>query len=260
MAKRLGSILVLAFLYQCLPGKAPAEAKEAPDVKTILAWLDDMYRSSSSIALIELAIVKPRRTSTMRLKAWTKGTEKALMLIEAPPKYRGYATLKVERNLWNYMPQIARTIRIPPSMMLGSWMGTDFTNDDLVREASLLDDFDAKLAGRSENPEGLAIALLAKEGSVGLWDRIEYIVSPDGNLPLEARYFDRKGRLSRIMRFDEVREFSGRRIPSHMVLTPMDRDQKPIPDQFTEMRYLELELDTPVPDDTFSLSRLERKR
>jgi hypothetical protein len=239
---------------------APPAAQELPDVDRILDWLDDMYRSDSSVGLVELTVVKPRRTSVMKIRMWTKGTEKALVLVESPAKYEGYATLKVDKNLWNYVPRIAKTIRIPPSMMLGSWMGTDFTNDDLVREASLREDFDVKLAGRSEKPEGWLIDLRAKAGSVGLWERIEYTVSSDGKLPLQARYFDRKGRLSRIMRFDEVREFSGRTIPSHMILIPMDRDQKPMPDQFTEMRYLELELDAPVSEDTFSLSRLERKR
>ena len=242
----------------CLP--VPALAEGPPDVNTILDWLDDLYRSDSSVGLVELKVVKPRRTSVMKIRMWTKGTEKALVLVESPAKYEGYATLKVEKNLWNYVPRIAKTIRIPPSMMLGSWMGTDFTNDDLVREASLREDFDVTLSGRSDKPEGLLIDLKAKPGSVGLWERIEYIVSPDGKLPLQAKYFDRKGRLSRIMRFDQVREFSGRRIPSHMILIPMDREEKPLPDQFTEMRYLELKLNAPVPEDTFSLARLERKR
>ncbi len=260
MTRRIARISLAAMF--CLSwGTAPAlEEGDAPDVREILAWLDDMFRSSSSVAVIELTIVKPRRTRTLRMKAWTKGTEKALMLISAPPKFRGYATLKVERNLWNYMAQIARTIRIPPSMMLGSWMGTDFTNDDLVRESSLLEDFDVSPPVWSEEPAGWLLDLAAKEGSVGLWDRIEYVVSPDGRVPLLARYYDRKGRLARIMRFSEVKDFGGRTIPSRLVLIPMDDDGSPKRDQRTEMRYVEVEFDASVPEETFSLSRLERKR
>jgi hypothetical protein len=194
------------------------------------------------------------------MRTWSKGTEKALIVIDAPPKFKGYATLKVEDNLWNYMPRIARTIRVPPSMMLGSWMGSDFTNDDLVRESSLLDDFEGRLIGRSKDPPGWLVELQAREGAVGVWQRIEYTVSPDGRTPLQAAYYDRKNRLARVMTFDEVRDFGERRVPAHMVLIPTDRDQAPLPDRRTELRYLEIEFDAEVGDEIFSLSNLERTR
>lgn len=229
----------------------------APDVEAILTRLDDLYRSKSSIGRVELTVVRPGRTSTLRLRMQTRGEEKALIVIEAPAREKGTATLKVDRNLWNYLPRINRTIRIPPSMMLSSWMGSDFTNDDLVRESSLRDDYDSRIIGPSTDPAGLLIELRAKPSTVGLWSRIEYVVTSDGSLPLAARFYDRKDRLARVMRFDELRTFSGRRLPARMVLTPVE-DGRPATEQRTEMRYLELDLDAKVPESTFSLARLER--
>jgi hypothetical protein len=225
-----------------------------PDVDALLARIDDLYRSKSSVARIEIQVARPRTTRRMRLQAWTRGEEQVLVVVETPPREAGTATLRVGDNLWNYLPRIARTIRVPPSMMLGSWMGTDFTNDDLVKESSLRKDFVARVDRRSESPPGWWLALEVKPGVVGRWARIELLVSDD-DLPVEERHFDRKGRLARTMRFDEVKPLGGRRLPSRIVLTPTDAEG-----QKTEMRYLEVQFDLPLADDTFSLSRLEQNR
>jgi len=224
-------------------------------LERLLNWLDDLYRADSSVAEMTLTVTKPRRTRTMTMKAWTLGTEKALIVIEAPAREKGTATLKVGKNLWNYLPRIARTIRIPPSMMMSSWMGSDFTNDDLVRESSLLDDYEAEVVGRSDDPDGWLINLKAKEGTVGLWDRVEYVVSPDGRLPLLAKYYDRKGRLARTMTFSDVREFDGRRIPARLELTPVDKEG-----YTTVLVYDDLKFGVDLPESMFSLSQLERHR
>jgi outer membrane lipoprotein-sorting protein len=224
----------------------------APDVEMVLNRLDALYRSSSSVARMELLVVTPRSTRTLRLKAWTRGEDEALVVIEAPPREEGTVTLRVGNNLWNYLPRIARTIRVPSSMMLGSWMGTDFTNDDLVKESSLRKDFQGRVDRWSDAPAGWWLALDVKPGVVGRWARIEILIS-DENLPIEERHFDRRGRLARTLRFDEVKMLGGRRLPTHIVLTPAESEG-----QRTEMRYLEAQFDLPIPNDMFSLSRLER--
>ncbi|MBN1918509.1 MAG: outer membrane lipoprotein-sorting protein [Verrucomicrobia bacterium] len=224
-------------------------------LKRVLEHLDDLYRAESSISTMTLTVFKPRRTRKLTMKAWTLGKEKALIVIEAPAREKGTATLRIGKNLWNYMPNIARTIRIPPSMMLSSWMGSDFTNDDLVRESSLLDDFDAEVTSRSTDPEGWIVDLRAKEGTVGLWDRIEYVVTPDGTLPLEARYYDRRGRLARVMTFSDVREFDGRAVPTRMEMAPADKEGYK-----TVLVYDELDFGADVPESLFTLSTLEQHR
>ena len=225
-----------------------------PDVGALLQHLDDLYRSTSSIARIQIDVTGARSTRSMRIKAWTRGEEEVLVLIEAPPREAGTATLRVGNNLWNYLPKIARTIRVPPAAMLGSWMGTDFTNDDLVKESSLRKDFVARIDRRSEAPAGWWLVLDVKPGVVGRWARMEVLVS-DERLPVEERHYDRKGRLARVMYFDAIEVLGGRRLPSHITLVPADAEN-----QRTEMRYLDVQFDIPLPNDTFSLSRLEHVR
>ncbi len=233
---------------------APAAPPAPPDVNALLLRLDDMYRSKSSIARMEIQVTNPRTARSMRLKAWTRGEEHALIVIEAPPREAGTATLRVSDNLWNYLPRIARTIRVPPSAMLGSWMGTDFTNDDLVHESSLRRDFTSRVDRRSDALAGWWLRLEVKPDVVGRWARIDVLVSDD-DLPVEERFYDRKGRLARTMTFDDVRVLGGRRIPAHLTLVAAEAEG-----QRTEMRYLEVQFDVPLSDDTFSLSRLEQNR
>lgn len=125
------AIVTVVVTLAALASAGGVGAQKAPDVAAVLAHLDDLYRSTSSIARIEMIVTTPRSTRTMRLKAWTRGEEQALIVVEAPAREEGTATLRVGPNLWNYLPRIARTIRVPPSMMLGSWMGTDFTCSDV---------------------------------------------------------------------------------------------------------------------------------
>jgi len=234
------------------------------DLDAAVKHFEDMYRSESSISVAELTVTKPRRKRTLRMKVWTRGKEKALVVIESPAREKGTASLKVGKNLWNYLPRIRRTIRIPPSMMLASWMGSDFTNDDLVRESSYSEDYTYRLVGRSEEPPGWLITFDAKPDVAGLWKRLELVVSADGRLPVKAGYYDRKDRLARTMYWDEVRQFDGRRIPSRLTLIPEDKKQQRTetdkPRQKTEMVYVDIDFDVEVPESTFSLSRLEQKR
>jgi len=226
-----------------------------PNLVAIIKHIDDMYRSKSSISRLKLIVTKPRNLRTLAMKAWTKGEEKVLMIIEAPPREKGTATLKIEKNLWNYLPRIRRTIRIPPSMMLTSWMGSDFTNDDLVHEASFQKDYEYSLVGPSTDPNGWLIELAAKPDVVGLWKKLEVIVSEDGRIPLVARYYDRKGRLARTLYYSDVKNFDGHIIPSKLALIPEDKKGHK-----TELVYEDIDFDVPVPDRTFSLSNLERKK
>ncbi len=228
-----------------------------PNLSVIIKHIDEMYRSESSISLMTLIVTNPRNKRTLSMKTWTKGEEKALVVIQSPPREKGTATLKIDRNLWNYLPRIKRTIRIPPSMMLASWMGSDFTNDDIVHEASFHKDYNYSLIGQSVDPNGWLIKLEAKPDIVGLWEKLELVVSKDGRIPLVARYFDRKGRLARTFQYSEVKNFNGHIIPSKLTLIPEDKDKK---GHKTELIYEDIKFNVPVPDVTFSLSNLERIR
>jgi hypothetical protein len=249
---RLRLVAVLAAVLTL--ASAPAVPSEQPAPDEVMRRIDDLYRSEASVARIRMTVVTKRSTRELEMRAWSRGTEKTLVVIESPEREKGTATLKVDENLWNWFPRIARTVRVPPSMMLGSWMGSDFTNDDLVQEGRFQDDYVTTASGRSDDPEGWLYVSDAKPGTTGLWKRVEMVVSAE-LLPVESRFYDRKGRLARTIRYEEIREMDGRRVPARMVLLPEGDEGRR-----TTLEYLSIDFDAKVPDDTFSLSRLESGR
>lgn len=267
--KNVALSLLSAVLLSVLPGpRALAQSAQADDVpgstrspedapsaESLLERFDEMFESTGTVARVEVVMVKPDKTRALRLRMWGEGDEKALIVIDAPPRDAGTATLKVGKNLWNYLPKISRTIRVPPSMMMGSWMGSDLTNDDLVRDSSYREDYTSELVGPSQDPPGWTVRLEARPDVVGLWNRVEIVFSYDEGLPLVASFFDRKDRLSRTMRFQDVRDVGGRRIPTFMTVVP-EREEG----RRTELRYLDVEFDLELDHDMFTLSRLEKTR
>lgn len=246
------SLLLLASLA-LVP--APTAAQDAPSLETITRNIDALFRSTATEARIEVTIVTPRSTRELRMRSWTRGEDRALIVIESPARDEGTATLRRDRSLWNYLPRISRTMRVPPSMMSSSWMGSDLTNDDLTQSSTFRESYDGTVVGRSDSPAGWLVRYEAHEDAVGLWLRVEYVVNDDGTLPLEARFYDRRLELARVMRFEDVREMDGRRIPSRMVIVPVDSEG-----HRTEMRYLSVDFDADVPESRFSLTELERGR
>lgn len=255
MRRRLGLALTVLSLLLGAPCAGAQEPAPRPTIEQITRNLDALFRSRATIGRLEVTIVTPRQTRTMRMRMWARGEDRALIVIESPAREAGTATLRRDRNLWNYLPRVSRTIRVPPSMMLSSWMGSDLTNDDLTQSSTFRDGFTGRVVGPAPGGRGWLVRYEANAGTVGLWRRIDYVVNAGGDLPIEARSYDRRDRLARTIRFEDVRDVGGRRVPSRMVIVPEDQEGRR-----TELRYLEMEWDASVPESTFSLTQLERNR
>ena len=133
------------------------------DVESIVKKMDQLHRSETSHAEIEMQITTPHWERTLAMTVWTKGMGKTFIRITAPKKEQGVATLRIGNEMWNYLPKTNKVMKIPPSMMMGSWMGSDFTNDDLVRESSMLNDYTYKLIKPEDAVPGqLYIQLIAE--------------------------------------------------------------------------------------------------
>ncbi len=227
----------------------------AQDVEEVVKKIDELYRADSSYSEVEMEIVTPNWQRTLHMKSWTEGKKKTFIRLLSPPKDRGTATLRLGNEMWNYLPRANKVIKIPPSMMMSSWMGSDFTNDDLVREFTLVDDYTYEFV-RPEDAEAemLYIAFIPREDLPVVWGKIVAAVKKENYLPEWDRYYDEKGKLMRIIRFSEVKEFDGRLIPSVMEVIPQDKK-----DQKTILRYLKAEFNLDIPDDIFSLRNLRSK-
>jgi outer membrane lipoprotein-sorting protein len=113
----------------------------APNVREIIQKMESQMRGETAQMEVTMTITRPRYTREMSMKSWALGDDYSLILITAPARDRGTAFLKRKKEIWNYLPSVDRMIKLPPSMMSQSWMGSDFSNDDLVRESSTIDDF-----------------------------------------------------------------------------------------------------------------------
>jgi hypothetical protein len=240
------------WLMAGLVAAALARAAAAPDVREIMKRIDLLYRQQSSYALMQMEITTPYWQRTLRLKAWSQGMEKFLVRILEPKKEAGIASLKIGNEMWNYLPRTGKVIRIPPSMMMGSWMGSDFTNDDLVKEYTFMQDYSFRLLPGGGDADALQIECVPRPGVPVVWSRIVVGVDRGGSLPLFQRYFDESGQLVREILFREVKDFGGHRMPAVMEMVSRRK-----PGNRTLIRYLEADFRSPIPSDTFSLSALQ---
>lgn len=229
---------------------------KAPDIDAIIDEVDKLYRSSTSYSKIRMNIVTPNWERTLDMDFWTEGMDKTFILINSPKKDRGTTTLRIDKDMWNYFPKINKVMRVPPSMMMGSWMGSDFTNDDLVKESTFLDDYTHELIDPPDaKPEYYYIALVPKPETVTVWAKVILIVNRDGYLPVKQVYYDEKGKEMRIMVFRDVKIIGGRKIPTVTEMTPLSKKGHK-----TTITYLDASFDKPLPKGIFTMKNLQKKR
>jgi outer membrane lipoprotein-sorting protein len=230
----------------------PVSAADSLDVKALISRIDSLYRSESSYAELEMEIVNPHWERTMTMKAWTEGLDKTFIRILSPAKERGVGTLRIENEMWNYLPKTNKVIKIPPSMMMSSWMGSDFTNDDLVKEFSLFEDYTYELIEPDDPVDSLVyVNCIPHPERPIVWGNIVIAARRADTIPVWQKYYDEDGKLMRLMEYSEVTVFDGRKVPAVMTMIPQDEEG-----HRTTMRYNELEFDVDVAEDIFSLRNL----
>jgi outer membrane lipoprotein-sorting protein len=222
------------------------------DVKKIIQYLDELYRSKSSFAEMEMQIVTPHWERTLKMNIWTEGKDKTFIRITEPKKERGTATLRLSNEMWNYLPKTNKVIKIPPSMMMSSWMGSDFKNDDVVNEFSLLEDYSYQII-QPENPESgyLYVECIPREDLPIVWSKILMKIREVDYIPVKEEYYDEKDNLMRVMNYKQITEFDGRKIPKIMELIPQDE-----PGKKTVLIYIDAKFDFPIDKDVFTLRNL----
>lgn len=230
---------------------SPALASEER-VRQIIDEMEQLYRGKSSDSIMTMKVETPQYTRTLQMSAQSLGRELALLRILSPKKDRGISTLKRNEEMWNYFPKIDKVIKVPPSMMMGSWMGSDFTNDDLVKETQLVDAYHLSMV---EDDQKYLVTLTPKEQTVTVWGKIEYIISKNPLLPMAQAFFDEDGAKIREMTFSEPKTFSGTLMPSILEMKPLNKEG-----HRTMLVYDEIEFDVPaIEEQTFSLRNLKKR-
>jgi outer membrane lipoprotein-sorting protein len=233
---------------------SPVRAVE-PDGREILDRVEKLLWGNTVQGDYEMTITTPRWQRTLGLKVWMDRPKRSFVRIISPAKEAGIGSLRIGAEMWNYLPNVERTIKIPPSMMLQPWMGSDFTNDDLVKESSILDDYTHKVIGAApgEGGEVLQIEAVPKPEAAVVWGRIVYWVRRDDNMPLKQEFFSERGELVRVLSYSDVRMVGGRRMPARWEMRPTAK-----PGNLTTVVLKDAVFNQPVADDVFTQRNLQK--
>ena len=239
----------------CFAGLFLAGNAEAQNAAQIIQRAEDLLKGKSCKGTFVMTVVTPEYTREMKMDSWWIGNDKALIVVRSPKKEAGNKTLKIKNEMWSYLKNTETTIKIPPSMMLQSWNGSDFTNDDLVRESNLVKDYSHAIAG-SEAVEGVIcwkIELTPKPDAPVVWGKLVYWVRQNDGLSARVEYYDERGKLMRTMVFSDYRAMGGRTIPSRW--TMMNNAK---PGHQTSFGILSVSFDIAISDRIFSFQELEK--
>ncbi|MEO0874716.1 MAG: outer membrane lipoprotein-sorting protein [Bacteroidota bacterium] len=229
----------------------------AQDAKEIIQRAEDKLRGASSYSEMKMTVVRPDWSREVTMKSWAVGRDLSLILITGPARDKGVAFLKREREIWNWQPTIDRTIKMPPSMMMQSWMGSDFTNDDLVRESSILRDYDHELIDE-ETVDGRSswkIKLTPKPDAAVVWGEIFMWVDQAEYIQLKTEFYDEDGYLVNTMLGKAIKDMDGKLLPSIMEIIPAEEEGHK-----TVLEYVSLDFDITVKDSFFSVQNMKRVR
>lgn len=250
------NLMALLFLISLI-STINVELKAQLSAEDIIRKADEKVRGESSKSTITMKIIRPNWTREMTMKAWSKGDELSIILVTAPARDKGIAFLKRDQELWNWQPTINRIIKMPPSMMMQSWMGSDFTNDDLVKESSIIKDYTHQIIGEEEIEGRMSykIELIPKEEAAVVWGKIISWVDKTDFLQLKSEMYDEDGYLVNTMYGKEVKMIGGKLLPSLLEVVPADEEGHK-----TLIVYEELSFDIPIEASFFSTKNLKRVR
>ncbi|MCE3218194.1 outer membrane lipoprotein-sorting protein [Vibrio diabolicus] len=218
---------------------------------------DQAMRGKSSYSEATMKIVRPGWSRSMTMKSWTKGTELSLVLVTAPAKDKGSASLKRHREMWNWVPSIERVIKIAPSMLSQSWMGSDFTNDDLINQSSIVVDYQHQLL-QSETFDGdkvWVVDALAKPDAPVVWSKVRLWISQTSFLQRKVEFYDEFDELVNVLTTYDVKTLGGRDVATRMEMQPIDK-----PGNKTVLITHEAQFDFDIDDDFFSQQQMKALR
>jgi hypothetical protein len=234
-----------------------AHAQNAPDVQEIVKRADYKMRGATNYCELKMTVLRPGWSRSIEMKSWSKGREFSVILITAPANEKGQVFLKRHDEMWNWLPSISRTIKLPPSMMMQSWMGSDFTNDDLIKESSLVLDYVASFIAIEEiqGTPCYKIELVPKPDAAVVWGKIHAWISVQGDNELKMEYFDEDGNLMHRALLSDIRRMNDREIPTRMEMISLNKDG-----QSTVLEIVKSVFDQPIADTFFSMQNAKRLR
>jgi outer membrane lipoprotein-sorting protein len=213
-------MLPIALIISGLTAKS-----QQPTAKEIIKKANDLMQGQTNESYIRMSIVRPTWQRTIAFHSWGKGGEYSLVIITDPAKEKGQTFLKRKNEIWNWVPNIQRMIKLPPSMMSQGWMGSDFTNDDLLKAASIVEDYDHTLLGSEicNGEECFKIKLVPKPNAAIVWGSLIKWISKKGYFQMKTDYYDEDNLLVKTESASAIKNMGDREIPTHFEIIPADK-------------------------------------
>jgi outer membrane lipoprotein-sorting protein len=211
----------------------------------------------SSYSVMAMTIIRPTWKRTIEFKNWSFGRDFALTLITSPAKEAGQTFLKRGPEMWSWNPSISRLVKLPPSMMSQGWMGSDYTNDDILKESSVVKDYTHEIVGEENIGERLCykIKMTAKADASIVWGKQFRWIDKKDFLVLKAELYDEDGSLVRTESGSDIKVMDGRSITTKIELVPVEE-----PDNKTILEIREIKFNVPVDESYFSQQNMKRVR
>jgi len=221
----------------------------------IIQHTDEKMRGQSIQGEMTIKTIRPNWSREMWVKMWGQGTDYSMILILSPPKEKGIVFLKRKKEVWNWMPVLERTIKLPPSMMSNSWMGTDFTNDDLVKEASIVTDYAHRFLKDTtiDNTVCYQIECIPKPAAAIIWSKLILCIDKKEYLELYTEFFDEEGKKINTMKSFDIKIMDNRLIPTRIEMIPSDK-----PGQKTVLIYHSILFNRIIPENFFSIEKMKQ--
>lgn len=238
-----------------LAAGCPILFAQQPNADEIVRRSDEAVRGKTEEGNVTMTVKTPDWERTLELRYWAVNPSRTFIRVTAPAKEAGTGTLRLGTNMWNYLPSVEQTIKIPPSLMLESWMGSDFTNDDLVRESSIVTDYTHTINGETVEAGDPCYRIIstAKPNAPVVWDRVVLYVRKSDAIPRREEYLDSKGKVQKVLTLDDILEASGRLYPMRWKMVSLNK-----PGHETVLQFSKLTLDRPIPNSVFTQENLRR--
>ena len=229
---------------------------DGPDALTIARKCDAALKGKTEHGSASMTVRTPEWQRTLDMTFWYDYPEKTFIRITAPAKDAGAGTLRLGTNMWTYLPSVERVIKIPPSLMLQSWMGSDFTNDDLVKESSLPTDYTHQIEAETTDGGDPCYRLVAtpKPNAPVVWGKLVLLVRKADFLPRREEFYDEQGKLQKTLYLDNIRRTGSRNYPMRWRMVSHSKQGHE-----TTLTFSSLEFDKPISANTFTRQNLERR-
>jgi hypothetical protein len=233
------------------------KAQENITAAEIIKMADEKVRGKTNTSVMEMEIIRPTWKRSVTMKSWGRGMEYSMTYITAPAKDKGQVFMKRVTEMWNWMPSIGRMIKIPASMMSQGWMGSDYTNDDILKESSIVVDYTHKISAE-ENIDGhdtYKIEMIPKEEAAVIWAKVYKWITKDEFIQIKSEYYDEDDDLVKSDHSYDFKIMDGRLIPTRIEILPADEEGKK-----TILYIKEIEFDIDLPESFFSQQKMKRIR